>query len=202
MAFITDKLGNKIYIPKPKHKTKMTGRGTNINNLPLSAAVNGKVVKDIYYTVWTGMLGRAIITGDTVCDEWYEFSNFYNWMNKYDFVGKELNHTLLIPGNTVYNKDTCIFVPTSISKIISYHSDNELPTGVSPNRSKYMSRISINGKQTNLGTFSTVEEASNVYTLAKIKELEKVVVAYDGDRKIKLQKGLKQHIKLLKNQLT
>lgn len=41
--------------------------------------------------------------------------------------------------------------------------------GVSPYRNKYQAAISIQGKQTNLGHFSTIEKASAAYLAAKRK---------------------------------
>ncbi len=201
MAYITNKLGDRIYITNHKPKSKTYSKGTNIHNLPTSAIVEGKLVQDIYYQVWSSMLNRASKTDSTVCKEWLEFSNFKLWMKKYDFIGKELNHTLLVPGNKHYDKDTCIFVTAPLAKLFTEHSDNDLPTGVTLENKRYRARISIEGTQRHLGRFDSSEEAREAYVLAKIADATRITNEYDGDRLVKMKKGLKAHIELLKNSL-
>jgi len=204
MAFITDKLGERIYLRNYVPKSKVLAEGTNINNLPTSTIIEGKIIHDIYYSCWRGILRRCKETGDTVCDEWMEFSNFKSWASKYSLVGKELNHTILVPGNTHYSPKTCVFIPPSLAKLFTVHSDNESGlTGVTfVNDSRYRARISIDGKQKHLGYYDTVEVASNVFILAKAEEANRVADEYTGDKMIAVKMGIKQHIKLLKNQLT
>jgi len=58
------------------------------------------------------------------------------------------------------------------TSICSYATKNGLPVGVNfrKNRGKFRSSIQINGKQTSLGSFTTSEEAGQVYQ-NKLKEL-------------------------------
>jgi hypothetical protein len=54
----------------------------------------------------------------------------------------------------------------------SKNKNRNLPTGVYKTlNNKFISRIRINKKQHNLGTFKTIEEASNAYQNA-LKQLE------------------------------
>ncbi len=202
MAYITNKLGNRIYITNHKPKSKTYSKGTNVHNLPTSAIVEGKLVQDIFYQVWSSMLNRVSKTDSTICKEWLEFSNFRNWMKKYDFIGKELNHTLLVPGNKHYSPEVCIFVTAPLAKLFTEHSDNDLPTGVTLENKKFRARISIEGTQKHLGYFSTLDEARVVYVEAKIKYVTRIAEEYAGDRLAKMKKGLKDHIKRLKESIS
>ena len=78
-----------------------------------------------YYRTWKGMLERCYSAkyqdkyptykGCSVSEEWLRFSNFKRWMEKQDFEGKHLDKDLLLEGNKVYSKETCVFVTMEVN---------------------------------------------------------------------------------------
>jgi hypothetical protein len=72
-------------------------------------------------------------------------------------------------GNKTYSKDTCVFVPQSINKLVLENPlfRGDLPIGVSLTwNGKYRSRCTKNGKEVHLGVFDSPE-------LAHLKWVEK-----------------------------
>lgn len=127
----------------------------------------------------------------SICDEWRVYDNFKKWYeeNYYTLPSGEsvqLDKDILVKHNTVYSPSTCIFVPQTInglltnrakatiakricSKNTSPISSDMLPIGVTwcNDKKKYRASINYHGKVKNLGRFNTVEEAFNVYKIAK-----------------------------------
>lgn len=86
-----------------------------------------------------------------------------------------LDKDLIIPGNKVYSKDTCCFVPANINTLLLFPSSRKheyLPVGCSiSNRSKYFYSY-INGadkKTVFLGYFSDKMEAHAKWQTEKVK---------------------------------
>ena len=96
----------------------------------------------------------------------------------------------MVPGNTVYSPDTCIFVPQSINDLfINVHGwkKNGLPVGVtySKKTGKYRATInksydSVDGKKklTVLGYYETPQEAYEVYKQHKRAEIIYIADSY------------------------
>ncbi len=76
MAYITTKTGDRIYTLDYISKMKSSSVGTNNSNLPIATIVEGKLVQDIFYTAWRGIINRSATTDSSVCTQWLEFSNF------------------------------------------------------------------------------------------------------------------------------
>ena len=78
-----------------------------------------------YYRAWKNMLKRCYSTkeqeksptyqGCSVSEDWLVFTNFRNWMELQDYQGKHLDKDLLVSGNKVYSKDTCVFVDSKVN---------------------------------------------------------------------------------------
>jgi len=162
--------------------------GVGINDAPYTVTINkqSKQYMCPYYKMWKHMLERcyseAYILKQTsyinciVESSWLIFSNFKAWMQKQNWKNKVLDKDILIQGNKIYGKKQCIFVSQQTNNIISGNNKTrgKLPIGVNTlkNASKkkpYFSRLNINGKNKYLGYFSTIQEASNAYNLAKYK---------------------------------
>jgi len=177
------------------------GIGVNDADYFTNPIINGKRVECPYYRTWKGILRKCYDTeyhikrpsykGCEISKEWHSFMDFRKWMMKQDWVNKELDKDILIPNNKLYSKDTCIFVDSDINKLILDNgaSRGKYPIGVSLRKStgRYKSYIRDNGKKKHLGYFSTPEEASKEYRIAKSKIiLDKTSVIKD----VRLKKAL------------
>ena len=95
-----------------------------------------------------------------------------------------LDKDILCKGNKVYSRDTCIFVPERIN-LLFVKRDNDrgdCPIGVTPNLSdNYQVRCNNgNRKSIYLGSYSTKEEAFQVYKNYKEKVIKEVIDSYEG----------------------
>ena len=136
-----------------------------------------------YYSRWRNMLERCYspkyhiknptYIGCTVSKEWLTFSNFKKWMIKQDHEGKELDKDILFDGNKVYSVDTCCFVSHDINMLLvdNKAARGKYPIGVCLHKpaGKYTATLRINGKHKRLGYYTTPQEASNIYNIAKSK---------------------------------
>ena len=146
--------------------------------------------------------GHKIYKETSICDEWRVYDNFKKWYeeNYYTLPSGEsvqLDKDILVKHNTVYSPSTCIFVPQTInglltnrakatiakrvySKNTSPISFDMLPIGVTwcNDKKKYRASINYHGKVKNLGRFNTVEEAFNVYKIAKEQYIKDVANEY------------------------
>lgn len=144
----------------------------------------GYPVKDCpFYAKWKYMHRRCYHTkkigemptysDKTVHEDWHLASNFKSWMQKQDWKGKELDKDLLYPKNTVYGPDTCCFISKQINYFMTERQNHrgEYPIGVHwSNKDKvFVAAVSMYGKQTYLGAFSTPEEAHQAWLDKKIE---------------------------------
>ncbi|AGG58167.1 hypothetical protein VPDG_00005 [Vibrio phage henriette 12B8] len=143
------------------------------------------------YGAWREMIKRCYsrnfqvrcptYVGCSVCDEWLTFSKFKMWFDKNHTVGYQLDKDLLVHTNKEYSPHACIYVPQSLNILLNCNENarGEYPQGVSYHTSgKYMSRVSINGKQKHLGKFKTVTEASEAYKKAKLEYVTNELIGY------------------------
>ena len=116
------------------------------------------------------------------------FQNMSEWLDKnyYKVPGEKmcLDKDILFKGNKVYSRDTCIFVPERINTLFTKrdNSRGNSPIGTTPNSSgNYIAQCSDRyGKQICLGTYSTKEEAFQVYKQYKEKVIKEVIDSYEG----------------------
>ena len=121
----------------------------------------------------------------TCCDRWLCFVNFledleilkqeYNWD---DDIKLNLDKDILNKNNKIYSLENCVLVPDWINKLFTKNDAKrgDYPIGVTyyKQRKKYQAQCSINGKQTRLGYYNTIEEAFNVYKIAKKQEIKRI----------------------------
>jgi len=72
------------------------------------------------YQVWRDMLERCYCPKShktrptykdcSVSDEWHNFQNFADWFQSNYKEGLQIDKDIIIDGNRVYSKDTCLFV--------------------------------------------------------------------------------------------
>ncbi|RLA61246.1 MAG: hypothetical protein DRQ89_11650 [Epsilonproteobacteria bacterium] len=187
---------------------KVMVRGVGINDMPdlktSQIDLSGKKGFNPFYSRWINMLDYCNNSTEcTVCDNWLLFSNFYKWMVKQYWSGLKLSNKI-IPGNTVFSPDTCVFIPKSLLGLIVYRPKNDLlPHGVRvhPHNytpDKYTAFCAVDQKPKCLGTFTTSNEARIAYIEVKIAELEKWKARSLDER---ITHGLGLHIELLQSQL-
>ena len=157
---------------------------------------NGKLKRE--YLIWYSMLERCYnpkfqekyptYKECEVEDYLLNFQHMGEWIedNYYKVPGEQmcLDKDILCKGNKVYSRDACIFVPERINLLFTKRDNNrgDNPIGTTPNSSgNYMVQCS-NGhsKQICLGTYSSKEEAFNVYKKHKEKLIKDVIDSYEG----------------------
>lgn len=163
-------------------------RGIGINNRTVKASIDGKDV--IEYSLWTNMLARVYVktnlerqpayTGCSVSDDFKYYHIFHEWcQTQIGFSKKDyqLDKDLLVKGNKIYSKDTCVFIPKTLNSLIirCTASRGLYPVGVAKHRNKFTAYCrGIDSIKVNLGTFDTPElafQAYKVFKEAHIKEL-------------------------------
>ena len=147
------------------------------------------------YKAWINMLRRCYdartqekdesYVGCSVDAVWHNFQNFADWYESHESygLGYELDKDLLIEGNKIYSPKTCCLVPNDINSLFSgnFSRSSGSNCGVTVSRSgKYRARVRRYGKQTELGLYSTIDEAVEVYKKAKNDYILEVVGKYKG----------------------
>ncbi len=155
------------------------------------------------YLYWVGMLKRCYNKIDLsryptykkceVDDEWFYLSNFSKWFNQnYYECGNEkmcLDKDILYKNNTIYSKDTCIFIPERINILFTKNNAKRgnYPIGVYFNKrlGKFIAQVSkLNENKKNtkkpihVGVFNTPEEAFHAYKTEKEKYIKEVANYY------------------------
>lgn len=155
------------------------------------------------YTVWSGMHQRCYANssqianpaykGCTVCEEWYDYDTFYDWMVKHPFHNQrcekgfwyQLDKDLLVAGNKVYSPEACEFIPKVMNTFIMKNSNSrgDYPIGVSFIFNKYKASVCnplLPGVR-HLGYFNTPEEAFYVYKKHKEDIAKQIAEKYKDE---------------------
>lgn len=152
----------------------------------------------VSYKTWHNMIRRCYdpksiknhptYTKCSVCDEWLVYSNFKKWYDLHYLVGYCLDKDLKFPGNAIYSPNTCTFLPNYINVLLTDRKNDRgnYPLGVSyePNRNRYKSCISINGKVTHIGYFKTPNEAHIAWANAKKKYVSEIATLAFNNKEI------------------
>lgn len=136
-----------------------------------------------FYRVWKSMLFRCYNTkfhahcptyrGCSVAPEWLVFSTFSLWMRSQQWAGLELDKDILLPGNTTYSPDTCVFIPHSLNSFTldGRAARGEHPIGVSwdarKRRFKAKCKNPSRGVSEHLGWFASAAEAHEAWRTRK-----------------------------------
>lgn len=156
--------------------------GFGISDIPVS--INGVHLPE--YKIWKAMLRRCYSKNRstysknyllcTVSDDFKYFSNFKKWCQTQIGFGEDgfhLDKDLLVKGNKIYSKDTCVFLPSEINIMIINQNNKrgDCPIGVCFNKKlgKYQSTVTTRGKAVHLGLFESPVSAFKAYK--KEKEL-------------------------------
>jgi hypothetical protein len=149
------------------------------------------------YNAWCKMLQRGFskkvkdkyttYKDVTVCKEWLNYENFYEWLHSQENFDKWLNGSrwnidkdIISKDNKIYSPDTCCLVPQEVNVLFVRQGSTrgEFPIGVCWNKSHgtYSATCSYNGSQVTIGFYQTPEEAFQAYKEYKesiIKETAK-----------------------------
>lgn len=163
---------------------------------------NGRKTKE--YTIWFSMIRRCYdknfhIKNPTykdcsVCDEWLNFQNFSKWYTEHEYydTNYQLDKDILYSGNKMYSPETCVLIPSQINSLFNDCGTRRglLPIGVAIKDNRYTTSISFDGKSKRLGYFDTIEEASNAYNKAKLKNVKRVALKYKDTIEYKVYETL------------
>lgn len=161
----------------------VNGIGINDAWYLVTGLLGGRQVMCPYYNTWSHMIQRCydekkLITNPTyrgcsVVKEWHTFSVFRSWMEAQDWKGKQIDKDLKISGNRIYSPAACMFISRHMNTLFSSNAAKRgiYPKGVSFNKPKglYVAQCWVNGKNRNLGGFSTIKEAEVTYLSTKAK---------------------------------
>lgn len=148
-----------------------------------------KKKKSKEYAAWSTMLERGYsqrlkkiyptYQETSVCKEWHNFENFYEWIHSQENFEKwlsgerwEVDKDIIVKGNKIYSPETCVLVPPSINNLFIKADAirGDLPVGVKfhKQKQKYEVACSINGKQQYLATVTDPVKGFCLYK--KVKE--------------------------------
>ena len=157
---------------------------------------NGKHNK--YYYIWRNMLQRcydikfherySTYKECEVEDYFLNFQNMCKWLdeNYYEIEGETmcLDKDILHKGNKIYSRDTCVFVPQRINSLFTKcdNARGDNPIGVEDLPSGNYRAYCNDGysKKIGLGTYSTKEEAFQVYKEYKENLIKETIDSYEG----------------------
>ena len=169
---------------KSPNGSLVCGIGHNDADYATGIRVKGNLIRCPAYLRWKDILARCYrLDLETykdveVCEAWKTFSNFRHW------YFTELSKTPWRPGDfhidkdilgdgKLYSPDSCLLVPQALNKFITVSRSNcgRYKSGVSFNasRKKFVSQISVQGRQKTLGYFETESLAHEVWLNEKVK---------------------------------
>ena len=141
------------------------------------------------YNSWSDMISRcyadekgqpAYFNRCTVCDDWLNFQVFCSWYNENAYKVNErlhLDKDILFPGNKIYSPKKCLLVPQRINMLfVNIPNKRGLPNGISRTKHGFSAKYN----QTELGVFSTIEEAFFYYAIEKEKKIKEVAKEYEN----------------------
>lgn len=164
--------------------------GKGVNDVK-KISVNGK--HELEYIKWHHMLNRCYspkwhkthptYIGCSVHDDWLLYSKFKSdYKNMVGFeLGWELDKDLLVKGNKVYSKETCVLLPKRINTLLINRKKSRglYPIGVCLcSNNKYLTQCSDGYKQKHLGYHNTLEQAFQVYKTFKENLIKQVASEY------------------------
>lgn len=174
------------------------GIATNDAEYMVAIVVDGKTQICPLYRCWFNMLNRCYggaykkdkpsYDGCTVCDEWMVFSNFSEWMESQDWMGKHLDKDIILNGNKVYSPSVCAFITPKTNSFMTLRGRyrGDLPIGVFLNgvSDKYIARCSDgNGQLKHLGVFDTDKDAHSAWAIYK-SEVGASLAANESDERV------------------
>ena len=161
--------------------------GRGINDAPYMTTYTSGGVRFTcpYFFKWRQMYYRCYsknwlkrhptYQGCEVAPEWHSFMAFRQWMERQQWIGKQLDKDLLSKGKKVYSPSTCLFVSPQINSLFNerVNAQGDLPLGIYARNGKYEVGCSRGeGKRTWVGVYATIPEAIDAYIDAKREAVE------------------------------
>lgn len=149
-------------------------------------------VKSKAQSVWASMIERCYSVtskhykdqtyiGVTVSEDFKEFQKWVSWAKDqigFDKAGWHFDKDLLVKGNRMYSKDTCVFIPAELNLLINRNKGarKNCCIGVVWRKveCKFRAQLNYKGKTKQLGQASSMEAAFLMYKKGKesyIKEM-------------------------------
>lgn len=148
------------------------------------------------YKTWQSMLQRCYDSKyknlqktykDCIVEkEWHNFQNFAEWAinNPYYCVDYHLDKDIINPGNKIYSKFNCAFVPREINSLFSTNIDKktlDLPIGVTKHGdNKFRAQWSEFGVMRWSKGVNSIEEAFSIYKINRERYLKELAETWKG----------------------
>lgn len=167
--------------------------GVGVNDGKYKSLINRVRVKE--YCFWSSMITRCYSEKAwevnpayrecEVSENFKSYSYFYEWCQDKKGVHEEswqLDKDLLIKGNKIYSEDTCVFLPNEINSLLIKRKERrgEYPIGVAYRKGwgKFVAQMGINGRNHNMGSFNTIDEAFARYKECKEERIKSIARKY------------------------
>lgn len=177
--------------------------GINDSTTKVTWKEGGKKVACRHYVRWQTLLHRCLTEGVgllntryyfgtcTISEEFQYFSEYRQWeksqlANQVNSRFLALDKDIIIPGNTIYSKETCCLVPKYVntSLLLSDRSRGELPVGVTRGSRTCVASISVGGVRKVLGSGKDPIHLHTLWQREKIKAILYTIERYRGDSKM------------------
>jgi hypothetical protein len=195
-------------------KKLLYGVGHNNADYVVEPWINGKKQPCPYYRTWARIFARCYsiptqrnspyYKGCTVDERWHYFMDFKQWcidqgMTSPDhFKNMQLDKDIIFPGNKHYGPDTCVFVSSSLNKLLTHKkkSRGSCPVGVSfyNHHKKFVAEINYNNTRKKIGYFNDPHTAYLAYKEFKLKAIQDQI---DTHHDLRIKQGLERHKQLL-----
>jgi len=154
--------------------------------------VAGKNYPTVGGRYWHDMTQRCKVGGSRQRNKPAYIGCSYTWTSCHEFIewarhqigyeAGQLDKDILLKGNKVYCPELCVFVPRAVNTLLVKcdAARGEWPIGVcwDAKTEKFKVQLSVNGKQSGLGYFTTPEAAFAAYKPAKEAEARRVAALY------------------------
>ncbi len=189
---------------------------------PLSHSKTGKKTNTPAYEVWLCRMKscygdvkyKHLYVGATICEEWHNFQNFAKWYYKQEKLygkGGNVDKDLLHLGNKHYSPETARYIPKAVNSLFTGTSGKTAGVHFCNSSEKYVAQIqrgelTSSGKkrQSYLGSYTTYEQAEQVYITAKVAHVRETALKYQEqlppDLFYKLYTGAENYVYYYMNQ--
>ncbi|WP_202307403.1 hypothetical protein [Dryocola clanedunensis] len=164
-------------------------RKVKINDLIGQKLTDKEKALRVWHNFHSRVLNNSNYANVTICEEWYVFSNFYNWYIDNYVAEWHLDKDIL--GGDEYSPSNCIFVPREVNQLFRV-VPTSLSTGVAVNHKGYQAQATFDKKVHKFGTYPTIEEAHAAYVVGRksyIYKLSQQYKAYPKLSAVLLQKS-------------